>query len=463
MVFILAGSFASVIISQLVTKALMIRGYQKLGFILGLLAMVIFLGLGQLFIAQDYRSFFSENGHCGTCCELCGITFVIWWFLWGVGFIIYLLLGVGFARQFSKIPQRSVPQRLRVYFLGGVLCIIFGVIGINWARDYLEHFNVRNNLVEVENPIRAGNIRIIGSIMLPQSARDLAFGSMAEVEKIQISPNGEWFTLQYADKMEIWKMPDIVLKKSFYSDTVFWDSISAFSPDGSRLAVWLHGDIFVYSLVDDSINLLWKIEGKSYGTADLGFSMDGSELVLVNIMQGYHVDVFSADSGSLVSTLPLPSQDGFSIRKLSNNSEYMITDNEKVVQIYDRHSGQLLHELEQTQRGSFLPNNDVLFWNCDQAIGEVWVIETDNKEPFETDYECLDPFETIAFSPDSNLFIYADLHDMLIWDLQNKEKISHVFMKSGISAIAMTPDQKTIIIATTDGRLNFLANFESSD
>jgi WD40 repeat protein len=263
--------------------------------------------------------------------------------------------------------------------------------------------------------------------------------------------------------MEIWKMPDIVLKKSFYSDTVFWDSISAFSPDGSRLAVWLHGDIFVYSLVDDSINLLWKIEGKSYSTADLGFSIDGSELVLVNIMQGYHVDVFSADSGSLVSTLPLPSQDGFSIRKLSNNSEYMITENEKVVQIYDRHSGQLLHELEKTQRGSFLPNNDVLFWNCDQAIGEVWDIETGNKEPFETDYECLDPFETIAFSPDSNLFIYADLHDMLIWDLQNKEKISHVFMKSGISAIAMTPDQKIIIIATTDGRLNFLANFESSD
>ncbi|MEN9563269.1 MAG: hypothetical protein RIR73_1513 [Chloroflexota bacterium] len=184
---ILAGSFASILISLLVARALMFRGYRNLGFILGLLAMLIFLGLGQLFIAQYYRSFFSENGHCGTCCELCGMTFLLWWFLWGMGFIFYLLLGVGFARQFSKTPQRSVPQHLIVYFLGGVLCIILGGLGISWIRDYLEHFNVRNNLVEVENPIRAGNIRIIGSIMLPQSARDLAFGSMADAEKILIN------------------------------------------------------------------------------------------------------------------------------------------------------------------------------------------------------------------------------------------------------------------------------------
>lgn len=42
---------------------------------------------------------------------------------------------------------------------------------------------------------------------------------------------------------------------------------------------------------------------------------------------------------------------------------------------------------------------------------------------------------------------------MLVWDLQNEKQVSHVFMQSAISEIAVTPDQQIIIIATADGRL----------
>jgi WD40 repeat protein len=90
-------------------------------------------------------------------------------------------------------------------------------------------------------------------------------------------------------------------------------------------------------------------------------------------------------------------------------------------------------------------------------------METGNERPFEIDYGCQSPLESIAFSSDSRLFIYADLHDMLVWDLQNEKQVSHVFMQSAISEIAVTPDQQIIIIATADGRLNFLANLESSN
>ncbi len=462
--FLCVGTIANVLVSAQITRALMVRGYRIPGFVLGLSASVIFLGLGQFFIAQDYRSFFSENGHCGTCCELCGLTFWFWWFFWGIGFVIHLVLSAGYAKQFLNIPQRSMPKRLKIYFTGGIFCAIFCITGTSWARDYLELSNVRSNIFEVENSILTGDINNIGSIMLPQSMQDWAFGNTDEVKKIQISSNRKWFSLQYDDRLEVWQMPDIVLKKTFYSDSVFWwNSPNAFSPDGSRLAVWLHGDILVYSMANDSINLLWKIEGKNYYIADLGFSMDGHELVLVNQKQGYHIDVFNADSGDFVYTVTMPAQNGFSQNKLSYDSKYVITGNDQVVQIYERHSGRLIYELEQVQSGAFLPNNDILFWNCDQANGKVWDMETGNERPFEIDYGCQSPLESIAFSSDSRLFIYADLHDMLVWDLQNEKQVSHVFMQSAISEIAVTPDQQIIIIATADGRLNFLANLESSN
>lgn len=461
--FLFIGPVVNVLVSALVTRVLMARGYRMLGFVSGLSISVIFLGLGQFFIAQDYRSFTNENGHCTTCCELCGLTFISWWVLWGMGFVICLAIGAGYAKKFLDIPQQSVPQRLKIYFTGGVFCIVFCITGISWARDYAELSNVRSNIVKVENSISTGDINNIGSIMLSQSMQDWAFGNTDEVKEIQISPNRKWFSLQYDHRLEVWQMPDIVLKKTFDSDSFFWDSANAFSPDGSRLAVWLDGDILVYSMANDSMNLLWKIEGKNYYITDLGFSIDGRELVLVSQKQDYHIDVFNAASGDFVYTVTMPVQNGFSQNKLSYDSNYVITGNDQVVQIYERRSGQLIHELEQVQSGIFLPNNDILFWDCDQANGKVWDMGTGNERPFEIDYGCQSPLESIAFSSDSRLFIYADLHDMLVWDLQNEKQVSHVFMRSAISEIAVTPDQQIIIIATADGRLNFLANLEPSN
>lgn len=81
--------------------------------------------------------------------------------------------------------------------------------------------------------------------------------------------------------------------------------------------------------------------------------MDGHELVLVNQKQGYHIDVFNADSGDFVYTVTMPAQNGFSQNKLSYDSKYVITGNDQVVQIYERHSSRLIYELEQVQSGCF--------------------------------------------------------------------------------------------------------------
>lgn len=100
--FLCVGTIANVLVSAQITRALMVRGYRIPGFVLGLSASVIFLGLGQFFIAQDYRSFFSENGHCGTCCELCRLIFWFWWFFWGTDSLYILYLALDTLNRFLK-------------------------------------------------------------------------------------------------------------------------------------------------------------------------------------------------------------------------------------------------------------------------------------------------------------------------------------------------------------------------
>lgn len=457
---LLAGPLMSILVSLFVTRKLMSRGLQIWGFIIGLAILVSILGIGQWLIAQEYRAFFSEVGPCPTCCELCGLTFLFWWFAWGTGLVIYLIISAVFAIRFRKTPRQPTPLWVK-RLGGGTLIIIFSVVTASALNAYRERLSIRSNIAQAKASIFSGTLSEIGSMMLPQDVTYWLRISIPYVEHIQFSQDGKWFSLQYSDRLEIWQMADLTLQKTFRPDSVFWESIPAFSPDSSRLAVWLRGDIQVYSLDGKAIELLWEIKGQQYNTEDLAFSADSRELIMMNLDSQDNVVTLDAKTGHPLATVNMPSQGGFFLKKLSQDSEYLYTGNEQVFQIYDRHSGQLVHQIDTGgMRASLLPNNDVLLLNCQGPSGKIWDIETGKETSFPLDLRGCQ-YSLAALVPDSHSFSFAGLynsHEILVWDVHSQSQIGQVDLSSAVTAIAVTPDQRVLVVATADGRLNFFAN-----
>ena len=455
---LLSGCVASMVVGLLFllfTKPLMARGFRAFGFWGGLILLMIVFGTGQYYFTNYYRSSFIKTGPCPTCCELCGLTFLFWWIAWGIGLILYFVV---FNKRYSEIKPLPTPQWLKISVPIGIFCIIIGVISFRLWKDNSERTRLRTNIALIENSVLAGNLTEIGSIQLPQSAKYWTVGNVSFVSSVKISPDGKWFSLQYKDKIEIWRMLDITSGKVFHSGPSILDSI-AFSPDSSNFAIWTDGKLSVYSLANA---MVWEFDDMKNYVSDLGFSKDGKELVIAN---SYGIETFDANNGNRLQTVAIPSENGFYVKRLSNNSEYVVTGNEKVFQLYNRHNGQLLHEIEKPG-GTILPSNDVLFFDffdCKQSAVEIWDKETGDEVSFDVAGDYCWPTHYFAFTQDSNTSVLAGLHNFAILDLKNKIQIDLIPIQPAITALAISPDGYVIIVATADGRLNFYANMMSEN
>ncbi len=350
------------------------------------------------------------------------------------------------------------PQWLKISVPIGIFCIIVGVMGFSLWKDNLERTHLRTNIVLIENSVLLGDPIEFGSIQLPQAAKYWTLGNISYVNGIKFSPDGKWFSLQYKDKVEIWRISDITPRKVFLSGPSIRDSIIAFGPDSSNFSVWIEGKLSVYSLAD-AIKLVWEFDEVKNSVSDLGFSEDGKELVVANT---HEIETFDANNGNHLQTVAMPGKDRFYYNRLSNNSEYVVTGNEKVFQLYNRHNGQLLHEIEKP-RGILLPNNDVLFLDCERSRVEIWDEETGDEVSFDVVGDYCWPSYYVAFTLDSNASVLAGLHNFVILDLKNKIQIDSIPIQPAITALAISPDGHMIIVATADGRLNFYANMMSEN
>lgn len=464
---LLSGPVASVLVGEFITRTLMARGLRLWGFIIGLLALTAIFGAGQLYIAYYYRSFFIKTGPCSTCCELCGFTFLFWWLSWGVGSIIYFVSTARYAKRYSEIAPLPTPHWLKISIPISILSILVGVIGFSLVKDNIARSQLRNNIAKVEGSVLLGNLVEIGYIQLPQNVGNWTFGTVSYVNGIKISADGKWFTLQYPDKIELWKLSDITLRKVFRSGSSMRDGIIAFSPDGSKFALWVEGNLSVY-LLEDDIKLAWNFD-EMESIYDLGFSEDGKELIVVNtdqiasfdgknliVASTDQIEIFDANNGDRHQAIAMQRQDGFYLKRLSSDGEYVFTGNENVFQLYSRYNAQLAYEIKRGG-GILLPSNDVLFLDCQQSAGTVWDKETGAGVSFDVIHvDCYS--EYWAFTPNAELFVLAGLHDFSILDLKNNTQTDQIPTQPAITSIAITPDGRMVIVATADGRLNFYAN-----
>lgn len=251
--FLVVGSIASVLVGFFLTEPLMARGSRSLGFWAGLLVLISMFGVGQYFWAHYYRTSFGRSGPSANC-ELCGLPIIFWGASWALGFIIYLVISAKWYKQYSQITPLPTPRWLKIGGPLGIFCVIMGVIGFNLLGDYSERTNLRYNIAKIENSVLSGNLTNIGSIQLPQSADYWTFGILSYVIDLEISPDGEWLSLTYPHKVELWDLSDIARRKVFHSESsiyyVFGDRF-AFSPDSSKYAVGIDGKLSVYMLGED--------------------------------------------------------------------------------------------------------------------------------------------------------------------------------------------------------------------
>jgi hypothetical protein len=455
--YVLLNLVVSLLTSLLVTRPLMARGHGKWGFIAGLSVLVFVLGLGQLYFAQHYRAFFSRTGPCSTCCELCGLTFLLWWFCWGIGCMAYLILSARFANKFDDVTPLPTPRWLKRCLTGGILVIILGSAGFNFLNSFVERSNAHNSIVKIETSILSGNFTEIGSLMLSQTAEYWWNGNITYAEGINFSADGNWFSLRYKDKLEIWRMPDLVLEKTFRPDSMFHDSLATFSPDSTKLAVWIRGSVSVYSLVSDPIELIWESPEKNYDLIGMAVDRSGSELVLAN--SGTRLETLDMQTGSHIDKVAIPILKDYWTKSLSQDGEYVITASEHINQIYDRHNGgSLVHEFEKPSGSvSLLPNNDVLLLDCEHSTGKILDIETGDEVTFTIDIRVCERRLKI-FSPDSRLLVSAYDQKVSVWDLLNQSQVGDLSVESAITAVAMMPNQRILVLVTADGRLHFFAS-----
>jgi WD40 repeat protein len=394
---------------------------------------------------------------------------------WGVGYFIYFVNIARYAKRYSEITPIPTPPWLKISIPVGILSILVGVIGFSLVKDYIARSHLRNNIAKVDGSVLLGDPVEIGYIQIPQTVENWTFGTVSYVNGIKISADGKWFALQYPDKIELWNLSDITPRKVFRSGSSMRDGIIAFSSDGSKFAVWIEGNLSVY-LLEDDIKLAWNFD-EMESIYDLGFSEDGKELIVTNtgqivssdgkkiiVASTDQIESFDANNGNRRQTIAMKRQGGWNryyLNRLSSDGEYVFTGNENVFQLYSRHNAQLAYEINRGG-GILLPSNDVLFLDCQQSAGTVWDKETGDGVSFDVIRD--DCWPTYwAFTPNADLFVLAGLHDFSILDLKNRVQLSQILVQPVITAIAISPDERLIIVVTADGRLNFYANMMSEN
>jgi hypothetical protein len=472
---LLAGGLAA----YLLARFLMLRGFRDSAVGAGFVLLATIVGWGICQQAQTWRLGFNDVGPCLRAPEVFDAHGLGWRLYGAIALVLYLVFSYStMSRLPAGVPASPSPAHKRwmaiVLVVAGA-AIIAGVslyqLGIS-RRNQLERASLLTEMHQVHDVITTAHLRELGSVRLSSAPQSPLSEESPYVDPggLRFSGDGRWLSLQYSGKVELWRVADLKVGRSFGSGLV------AFSPDGSMLAISGLASsgseaLFGYALRDDLSGPVWQVPREHYTPIFMAFSADSRELIL---SEPEGVVSLDARTGEALAGSKFALLQGFGAFVLSPYGEYLAADNNLVAKVYERRGGRLVSEFEfppelscWTLRGeimsgelSFLPDNNLLLWN-DMAPGDVavlWDIETSTgmlmpKGLLSHGVEC----GFMALSPDSRLAVLNAWDGAYLYDMATHSKSGNIPVEHAVTALAFSPDQRLLAVGTADGRLRFFA------
>ena len=250
------------------------------------------------------------------------------------------------------------------------------------------------------------------------------------------------------------------------------------TPDGRQAMVsFVDYDAKKYSLAlwDLQTGLEHTMEESSARIQSVEITPDGKRAVVALISQikvwnlengqELHCFDFVTDINSF-GKVPLLTPDGKTILSAAQSGQ----GNKHINKAWDLESGTELHAIEPgVLKMAFLPNGrQFLYYSYDPGL-RANTVKVMDLEQFKIQLVLEGSFDErgqkIVVTPDSQYAISAGLflggnnpHDRLVeaWDLQTGKMIARLYMDSDLSALAVAPDGRTIIVGDVVGQVHFL-------
>lgn len=480
------GLILGILIGWQVVRRIVRRGYLLFGLATGLFIVFLIFITIQYSLVLFYRSSFSQTGPCGICGEWTYVPFSLLWLNSAlmlasgtVTSIIAIWKTPPEVRDFSWRWPKWFPRLL----IGLLAIIAVAVIAVLLFFRQQQAILV-TELGKVSHPIEGLDMMLIGRTPLsgtyPPGLLDTS-PPHPESNGLQFSPTGQWFSIRYDNKIEIWDRNTLHTEFVLTRDDPYWYPYSIFSPDGKLLAIWIHetsetANEFGYAVAPrivrhltiystDSLTKLWDRYQTDIDTDVFFFSADGSELIQIRQEDMLRLD---ANAGTELGQLPKPNSN-LNNFDISLKGNYIALRSEDKVNVYSKASG--LHiktiDLPPEMAGSetvpyFLPNGNMFLYNfrsgnhsavINLETGDIILTETPDRSAI---------MPQIVFSSNSSFVFISRQTKVDVIDLSSGKLAGTLSLPAAATAMAFSPDQTLFVVATADGNLNFYGANEAT-
>jgi hypothetical protein len=465
-------------IANRTARALMSQGLRRMGFAVGLLLFVAVFVLGWLALVGGQQAEAFRRGPCYVGEGFDGISLLPGWRIGGpIAGVALLIMLLRTRQRVPEVAPSSSPDRLRRLLLPAI-GVVVAVAGIAVAMTLVNHQAEPGRLLAAmaqdHGTISSARLRELGSITF--TVTDLSL-SGAKVNYVYVKPDGlkfsddgRWLSLEYDGEFEIWRLADLKMQRRFQA-LPDERRLIAFSPDGSRLAVWTDRVVSVYAFGDDLSGPLWQWPDRGEGVVAMAFSADSRELILIT---GQAI-VAARDvvTGEVITSTQMEGLPKHSALILSPDGNHVAISAGSAVQVLERRSGRVVADFESpttlegvashTAKLVFLRNNALLFWD----LGDCWTncswvrdMQTGALTPLSVGQSMSAHGHGCgysAFSPDGRLGVFGTLYEAQVWDLASNRNVGSIPAPYAVTAVSFSPDQRLLAVATADGRLRFFA------
>jgi RNA polymerase sigma factor (sigma-70 family) len=235
----------------------------------------------------------------------------------------------------------------------------------------------------------------------------------------------------------------------------------AFSPDGKILAGMCNGNILLWDATTGRELRRLKVMVRGRDTRPFDFSPDGKTLAVVETVKS--IDFFEVASGKKLRTLPVPS--GFGpllmipiLRFAPDGKSLALTVGTDKVAVVDAQSGKVIHAMGGHRASiyglAFAPDGKTLAMATLKPSLQLWDVET-GKLRLGIEQKPKDTFaHTVAFSPDGRLVAAGWWDRIGVYGADNGKETARLEEKmQSINGLAFTPDSKTLVSGTQDGKV----------
>lgn len=263
-----------------------------------------------------------------------------------------------------------------------------------------------------------------GSTPLRLEAR--RYGHNSQINSITVSPDGK--TLASSDeegKIKIWSLPESVLQQTLSSGDRASQRAIAFGANGRTLASGTDNEIRVLQV--DTGRLLKTVKTPlTQVRAIQAYGKPAGDRLLVSGKNQGKAAVLDLSNGQLLYSVS-PQNDNMAIASPDGKTLVTVGD---TVQIWDLKTQKLRHQLDLDRHSS-------------------------NTQPVSDRAEANSGAITVAFSPDSKLLATTtgtDSGSIQLWKLDSG-KLVHTETAGHVTAIAFSPDGKTLVAGGSYGML----------